>query len=657
MKLITDIKRGRISPMGLSYMDGGINIAIAVSEAETGEFGIAIYQGNQEIERIAFPDECRIGNMYAVHMSGKWKKELSYLFYAGDKLIADPYARLVTGRQTWGDEKRGEETVRALIPFEEADEAWEKDKPLQIPFDETILYSLHMRGFTKHTSSHVSKKGTFQGLCEKIPYLKELGITSVLTMPIYEFDEIIKNPAYQEIDPSLSPYFEEGKDIWKYRLNYWGFAEEGNYYFAPKASYAAGKSPDKELKDLILKLHDNGIEILMQMYFSPKLSPDFIRDVLRFWVLEYHVDGFQLMGAKIPMELLGKDALLGRTKLIAEHTMAEAIYERNAKAKRFCNLASYQDGFRADARRFLKGDSDMVYAMSEHLKRASEMEGIVNHLTDYRGFTLLDLVSYDRKHNEENGENNRDGSDYNYSWNCGAEGVSRKKSINQLRLSQRKNALTMLFMAQGTPLLLAGDECGHTTLGNNNAYCHDNKLNYINWSRNQSEEELYQFVRKLIQLRKEHKILHLGKRLRMTDTLSCGFPDLSYHGQQAWQTQFENYNHHLAAMYCGFYENPSLMNSGIAPAGSMQGDFIYIAYNMHWTPQDFAIPALPKGYEWEITLQSKADASLKERQDGERKTGKDMCLSLSARSTAILLGHKKGNEKVSEVKDEKGINL
>ena len=287
----------------------------------------------------------------------------------------------------------------------------------------------------------------------------------------------------------------------------------------------------------------------------------------------------------------------------------------------------------------------MLSGMAEHMRQNSSLEGVVNHITDYRGFTLSDLVSYDRKHNEENGEDNRDGSDYNYSWNCGVEGSSRKRAILQMRLAQRKNALAMLFLSQGTPLLLAGDEMGRSMQGNNNAYCQDNKINWLDWKLLEKEAELFTYTKELIRYRKEHPILHSRQTMQIMDSLSCGYPDLSYHGEQAWYAHFENYYRHMAVLYCGMYEKK--------PDGT-DDDFIYIIWNMHWEKHTFALPTLPQDYVWtvsmttkEIPLQDKA-ADKSGKADNEKKQASADQISAEqpreitalGRSVIVLTGRK-----------------
>lgn len=632
------LSKGQISPMGVTVYSDYINIAISFSRKPLQECGIILYDGNKRLDRILFSDSYMVGLVYAVRIDGIKAKNLNYQFFIDGEIWIDPYAKQILGRERWGKYNDTENQLKAVgMDYTQVFD-WEDDASPCILYENSIMYSLHVRGFTKHTSSKVKYKGTYEGLVEKIPYLKDLGINSILCMPFYEFDEIIKNPSYRvshtEIQDSIKEFMSQENGIWKYRINYWGFGDKGNYYMAPKSSYAS--MPQEALnsvKQMIKEMHKNGIEVLMQVYFAKDLADGFIQDVLRYWVSEYHIDGFQVLGVELPVTLLSKDPVLGKTKLIFENTLnagADGVvkdgYDRN--------IARYSDEFRFDVRKYLKGDEDMLYSMSQKLRENSETEGIIHHITDYRGFTLHDLVSYDRKHNEENGEDNRDGSDYNYSWNCGQEGPSRKKAVRQLRLSQKKNAMAMLLLGQATPLILAGDEFGHTTGGNNNAYCQDNKTNWLNWSKDSYHQELYTFVKECIAFRKLHPILHRKELMRIMDTISCGYPDISYHADQAWYTRFENYNRHLGIMYCGLYES----------INEKTDDFIYFAMNMHWNSHEFALPQLPFEYEWKIDFITREQVKTTEQAQQQSKK-----LYLPARSIAVLTASK--NEK--RIKKEK----
>ena len=640
MNLKYSTKLGFPYPMGLSMRDGAINIVIEFPHSPEKVCGIILYTQNHEAMRISFCEEHRIGTLYCVSLEGIRVSKFTYCFFVDDLEFCDPYARKISGREKWGAPLGEKASVYAEFDCNMHSFDWQGDKCLEIPYEDSVIYSLHMRGFTKHPSSGVTSKGTFEGLTQKVDYLKSLGVTAVEAMPIYDFNEIIYNPAYTTFKVQNLPFMEE-KNVWEYRINYWGFSDKGNYYFAPKYSYGAGKDPVSSCKKMIRTLHENGIEFIMQIYFSKEQTHAFIQEVLRFWVMEYHVDGFHLMGIGLPMELLGKDPILKHTKIYCETTMSNKIYE-DGKTPQFRNIGCYREDFRFDSRKFLKGDEDMLARMGAYVKENSDYEAQIHHITDYRGFTLLDLVSYDRKHNEENGEDNRDGSDYNYSWNCGAEGPSRKKAITSLRLSQRKNALSMLMLSQATPLLMAGDEFGHSTGGNNNAYCHDNKVNWINWKCDKAGEELLAFTKQLISFRKHHPILHTDKLMRAMDYASKGYPDISYHGEQAWYAQFENYNRHLGIMYCGLYEQKQ---------DGLPDDFIYIAYNMHWITHEFALPILPKDYEWEVAYGTRTlvDNTLFEEDQEQKK------ITTPPRSVLVLVGKK--SEKRKKIKDESVATL
>nr|MBQ8253752.1 hypothetical protein [Lachnospiraceae bacterium] len=631
MKTEYSTKLGYSYPMGISAQDGALNIVVEFPHSPKTTCGIILYTGGHEAMRIPFCESYRIGNLYCVRLEGIRVKQFTYEFFLDDEVFCDPYAKVIVGREKWGKPIGEKPAIRAAFCAEQNVYDWEDDKPLGVEYEDTVLYSLHMRGFTKHPSSGVKHKGTFEGLVEKLDYLKELGITAVECMPFYEFNELIYNPAYTTFDVQRMPFMEE-KNIWEYRLNYWGFSDRDNYYFAPKYSYGAQQNPVLSCKNMIRQLHKNGIECIMQIYFAKGQAPGFVLDVLRHWVLEYHIDGFHLMGIGLPMELIGRDPILKRTKIYCETTCVEQIYDQKNKEPEFKNIGCYREDFRFDSRKFLKGDEDMLSRMGMYVRENSPWEAQIHHITDYRGFTLMDLVSYDRKHNEENGEENRDGSDYNYSWNCGTEGSSRKKSIQSLRLSQRKNALSFLMLSQATPLLMAGDEFGHSAGGNNNAYCHDNKVNWLNWNFDKSGSELLSFTKMLIAFRRKHPILHTKKMLRAMDYESKGYPDISYHGEQAWYARFENYNRHLGIMYCGLYEKKQ---------DNTSDDFIYVAYNMHWITHEFALPILPQSYDWEIAYGTRLPAE--DRKEGEllfAEGEEQKKVTVAPRSVLVLVGKK-----------------
>ena len=606
MKNAGNVKTGYPYPMGVTVMEQGINIAVAVRNQK--KCGLVLYDKHSGDEKyIAFTQENRIGNVYCIFLEGIVPEKYEYNFYCDDEIIIDPYARKIAGHEEWGRAvyKDGNPTIRCC--FKEDFFSWEKDQMPGIPYEQCVFYCMHVRGFTKHNSSNVKSKGTFRGIMDKIPYLKELGITSIEVLPAYEFDEVeVPKP-----DNSMSYMVKHYKEMLPkatqndtLKLNYWGFKE--GYYFTPKAAYASkGISPIIEMKQLIQELHCNQMELVMQFYFPKSVKPGFILEVLRFWVLEYHIDGIHLLGENIPVTLIATDPLFSNTKLMYYDFPCEQIY-LDGEMPLYRNLASYNDRFLIDARKFLKGDEDMLQSFLEHVRYNPPQKANINYMTNYYGYTLMDLVSYDRKHNEVNGEDNKDGSNYNYSWNCGFEGNTRKNSVLELRMKQVKNALIFVVLSQATPLLLSGDEFGNSQNGNNNPYCQDNAVSWLNWNNLIKYKEIYLFTQKLLKLRKEHPILRRPESSRIMDTLSCGYPDMSFHGEEVWRPVIDNYNRHIAIMYCGKYEKDE---------DGKEDAYFYIAYNMHWEVHEFALPNLPKGMKCHQIISTQEERTNKKNQE------------------------------------------
>lgn len=578
---IKRVDRTKMYPLGVFFEDAGLRVS-AVCEGNE-ETGIIIYdRRHREGVRVPFPENCRIGEVCAMLLPGYRDKSMSYLFYRGEEVYQDPFCKQVENPYGYGMPKT--ELPRCKAAGEMYD--WGDDENICVPYDEMILYALHVRGYTKHRSSGVKWKGTYAGLVEKIPYLKELGINMVLLMPAYEFDEIMPENTAKTMEQAVLSYKQElpppdESEKKKPRVNYWGY--QPGLYYVPKSAYAHGKDVVAEYKDMVRAFHKAGIGVSMQFYFPPQMSPVEILDVLKYWVLEYHIDGFHLMSATLSMELIAKEPLLARTMLLAGEG---AVCQSAGKTR---NLGALSDGFLYDMRRFLKGDDNMVNQFLLRVRENKDDIGIVNSIARWDGFRLVDLVSYERKHNEENGEDNQDGTDYNCSWNCGAEGKTRKKNIQELRLQQMKNAITLLFMSQGTPLLYGGDEFANTQMGNNNPYCQDNDTAWIKWNKTEMGRELLDYTKFMIGMRKANRILHSKTMLRGIDTLSCGFPDISFHGREAWRPDTTPASRCMGIMYCGFY----------GAEGEPDDEcFFYIAVNMHWEVNYLGLPKLPKGRHW-----------------------------------------------------------
>ena len=551
--------------LGLGPHTDGNNATVSVAADAGKPLTLELFQKDTRKRQntIHFPKDNHIGSVYTVTVRDIDPGKYLYKVRSGKQDYIDPYVKDIEGNRKFG---KRDGIGSFITPMPEI-----KHKKPCLEWEDMVIYLLNVRAFTMDGSSKVKNHGTFSGLKEKIGYLKKLGATSLLIQPAYDFNELTG----------------QGEDK---RLNLWGYVP-GNY-FVPKPSYAAD-DPVNEFADLVDELHKNKMELIMQFYFMPDDAPSFVLDVLRYWVMTYDIDGFEVMGANLPVKEIAKDVYLSDTKLLFTEFSADDVYGRSLPVS--MNIGVINNPFMYDMRKYLKGDEDMLGTVSKHILSNPDRTALINHITTYYGFTLRDLVSYERKHNEKNGEGGTDGSDYNYSWNCGDEGPSRKKAVNQLRLRQMKNAMMLLILSQGIPLIRAGDEFCNSQRGNNNAWCQDNKISYLDWGDLDKNKEFYEFTRSVITLRKEHPVFRGRYAKKMYDYISCGSPDASFHGEQAWNQSFVNYNRHFALMYAGAYEKNA--------AGKCDEDF-YIAYNMHWTGHRFHPPKASKGQKWEIFLSS-----------------------------------------------------
>ena len=576
----------------------------------------------EELPPSAF-DGCR----RTVHISGIKVQDLEYNFRVDGEVKQDPRAVLIRGRKHFGDlSERTEHQLRCGMLSGSFD--WGEDARPAHAWEDVISYGLHVRGFTKDPRSGVRHKGTFLGLEEKIPYLKELGINQIILMPAYEFEDAVPvrtsgpgmyAPGADSRDAALMP---------ERKCNYWGFSE--SFYFAPKMSFSDSGKPDLEMKSMVRAMHAEGIEVIMEMAFPDGLDAAFMTDCLCWWAYEYHIDGFMLLTCSENAHMLARIPELSRVKLLTGYFDENKIglgrkstdpSWRGSAALPPRRLADCHDGFRTDARKLLKGDENQLAAFVERVRANHDRKAVLNRITGHDGFTLMDLVSYDKKHNEENGEENRDGSESEFSWNCGVEGPTRKKAIVSLRHRQIRNALAMLLLSQGTPMLLAGDEFGNSQKGNNNPWCIDSPVTWVNWGAMKSGEDLLKFTKELIALRKRHPILHPDHYLEGTDRTSCGFPDFSCHSDRAWFGNFEYQSRQTGILYCG-------RNDGA-------DDFVYVGYNFHWEEQTLALPYLPDGMHWEKELCTARDETSDEQQEKEEHC---RVLTLPGRSICVLKG-------------------
>ena len=594
-------------------------IVFSMERKNNEEASLLLYKkGSKEVmQEIPFPATNTIGDIVCVKAEKIASARYEYNFCIDGKVTLDPYAKVLIGTGKFGEEHPEGHEVRCAMIAGNYD--WEDDRKPQIAYEDAVMYSFHVRGFTKQRYSGVRHKGTFLGITEKAEYFKELGINQIKLMPAYEFIEMesVKTHARYRKEEELPK-----------RLNYWGYTKA--FHFAPKRAYAATKDPVREFKDMVKTMHRLGIEVLMEFYFPEGCSPRYITECLQYWVQEYHVDGFHVRGVQGICNLMATDPLFADTKLLNIYFPVEEIYgKKNLPKKRM--VAECNDGFMIDVRRFLKGDEESLKAFAERMRRNPKGSGLINYIASHDGFTLCDLGSYEERHNEDNGEQNRDGRVQNYSWNCGEEGKSRKKKILELRNRQMKNAWCMLLLSAGTPMILAGDEFCNSQLGNNNPYCLDNEISWLDWKGYKSgNSEMFRFVKDLIAFRKKHKILHMGQELSMTDSLSCGFPGISYHSSSAWYGELDGQNRKIGVMYCGKYAD--------------EDELIYIAYNMHWMEHTFALPALPGGYRWNVALDT-GEGILEE--DKWRLLPDSRQVQVSSRTVTVLIGRKHKDVKES----------
>ncbi len=606
------------------------SVSFAAESVADKECGVVLYDKEGNCYRFPFQKEGRRGNLYGLKIEGEGLNNCFYNYYLGDRIVTDPYAWEIQGLEAWG-EKRGRKTKGFLG---KRDFDWQGDEPLMIPLNESIFYGLNVRSFTMHKSSGVRNKGTFEGVAEKIPYFRELGITALELMPCYEYDECMeeqKKPAILPLsaaeplkENSRKEEAQEDQEGEKpIRLNCWGFQE--GFYFAPKAAYSAGRSPVTSFKRLVRKLHQNGIEVIMQFYFPPQIGQMYMLEVIKYWVMEYHIDGVRLNGFHIPLRLIAEDAVLKNTKIWCSYVPGEELPVILNPS--FKNFVTDNGNFRYDMRRFLKGDEGLINQALYYQRRNPKEHGVVNYMADYDGFSLYDSVCYERKHNEANGEDNRDGAEVNETWNCGAEGESRKKGIDQLRQRQIKNALSFVLLSQGVPFLFGGDEFACSRFGNNNSYCQDNETGWVKWRKTGFAKEILAYTKFLIRLRKSNGILHMKEELLVMDSIGCGYPDISYHGIEAWRPDLSYLSRIVGVLLCGKY-SPE------------KGESFYIACNMHWESHELALPKLSKSKKWTKiadTFQPVGDFAEGPKESGaESGSGEERGFSINSRSIAIF---------------------
>lgn len=677
------IRPGFFRMYGACVASNGVSFTINSHGATRCTLLLFKPQAPKPYARIPFPDSYRIGDTYSMLVYDIKPDEFEYAFsfdgpyepakgllFNEENVLLDPYSRAVTGQRKWGEKPEGGKDFEYRARVVKSSFDWGNIKQLEQPFEDLVIYEIHVRGYTKDKSSGVSAPGTFAGLKDKIPYLKDLGINAVELMPIFEFDEM------------ESARVVDGVQLY----NYWGYNTVS--FFATNTSYAFNEEHNHEgdeLKSLIKALKENGIEVILDVVFNHTaegnemgpcfsfkgidnnvyymLTPDahyynfsgcgnvmncnhpvvrnFIIDCLRHWAIEYRVDGFRFDLASIlgrdqngaPManppilESLAFDPVLGKMKLIAEAWDAGGLYQVGSFPS-WNRWAEWNGRYRDDMRSFLKGDDGMAGNAITRITGSRDLyspesrghKASVNFLTCHDGFTLYDLYSYNEKHNEKNGWNNTDGDNNGHSWNCGAEGETDDPNVNGLRRRLIKNAFAALLCSRGPAMFFAGDEFCNTQFGNNNAYCQDNIISWLDWSRLEEFKEIHDFVRHMIQFRKEHPILR-----KMTKPSSCQFPEISVHNGTPFNASTDYKTKLIGIMYAGRNEEDT------------EDDIVFYCMNAYWEPLVMQLPVLPNGKHWHVDTNTNAEYF-----DGEDFTEKTELLGVNtirvpARTTIILV--------------------
>ena len=677
------VRPGFYNRDGATAASNGVSFTVHSHGATSCALLLFRPQEKEPYARLEYPESYHIGNTYSMLVFGLKIEEFEYAFqldgpydkekgllFDKNNILLDPYARAVTGQRNWGERPEDGEAFVYHARVVENNFDWGKHRQLEFPLEDLVIYEMHVRGFTKHESSGVTARGTYEGLRQKIPYLRDLGINAVELMPIFEFDEM------------ENARIVDGVQLY----NYWGYNTV--CFFAPNTGYSSvveHNHEGDELKQLIYELKENGIEVILDVVFNHTaegnedgpsfsfkgidnniyyiLTPDgqyynfsgcgnalncnhpmtrrFIIDCLRYWVTEYRVDGFRFDLASIlardqngePManppilQEIACDSILGKVKLIAEAWDAAGLYQVG-HFPAYNRWSEWNGKYRDDLRRFLKGDEGMAGAaitritgsrdMYDSLKRGQSAS--VNFLTCHDGFTLYDLYSYNVKHNEKNGWNNTDGDKNGNSWNCGVEGVSDDPEIEKLRRRMVKNAFVTLMCSRGPAMFFAGDEFCNTQFGNNNAYCQDNYISWLDWGRLEEYKEIHDFFRYMIAFRKKHAIVR-----KPTKVASCGFPDISIHNDYPWNARINHTSRLIGIMYAGRNEEDT------------EDDIVFYGMNAYWKPLEIQLPSLPDNLRWRVLVNTFVDYEDGKDIEGETEFQYGSRLKVPPRTAVVLV--------------------
>lgn len=543
----------------------------------------------QLLSEIEAGESQRIGRVFSLAISGPDWSRITYLLRIDGCLRPDPFARIVHGREKWNDKDRYAQKYRISCGPILKKFNWkgqEKSRPL--PARDAVMLRLHMRGFTMQTNLAENKRGNWLGLMAKLPALKAYGITVLEFQPLYEFEEI-RFEKKEQVGSKQKRTCTVGEPA---GVNYWGYGD--GQYFAPKASYFGGENPDIHMKEMVRAIHQNGMKIIMEMNFTPKyMREEFIMSCLRFWAEEYHIDGFRLIGIGYPFRVIAEDPYLSNVLILSDQIPQEILDKED---KDFRHFYIQDDSFLYPVRRLQNHMEGSLPEFANMMRRQNQSYGFVNSVASTFGFTLMDAYSYSEKHNEANGEDNRDGQNTNFSHNYGVEGPTNSRNVQNERLRHVRTALAYAILSQGIPMIQAGDTWGNSQAGNNNAYCQDNEIGWVTWSGKKIYRDIHQYIEKIISFRKAHPILSEESPMQMTDYRHLGLPDLSYHGREPWTPWLSNDRKSLGLLYFGAY----------GPFGPEED--IYLAFNFYFDEEELALPTLPKNGRWYyVTNTGRAD--------------------------------------------------
>lgn len=619
--MVPSIKKGDFSEFG-TRVDGK-RCTFTFSVKTDSVPAIILYDAATKKELISFdiPYSMRLGHVYSVTIEGFDFSKLFYSIKTDEKQTLDIYARRIIGREKWNDVERFEKGYEVFSGFSANTYEWKHESPL-IPPEELILYKLHMRGFTmKFPKIPASHRGNYKGLMDTLPYLKDFGFNAIELMPVYEFEDIrFRSHLAMDKEGNTVTVHEE-----PYGVNYWGYGD-GNY-FAPKASYFGGADdPAYHMKELVDLVHSLSMKLILEFSFVNRPIDDVILDALIYWVKEYRVDGFHLLGDGLPIKRITENPYLNGTMIIYNNFPFDVLMNERPQNK---HLFVTDDAFQYPLRRLQNHMDGNAAEFSDILRRQEKGYSYINYAASNTGMTLYDAYCFGEKHNEANGESNRDGNNYNASSNQGFEGETKNRVANRIRRTAVRTALLSVMTGSSVPMIFAGDASLNSQSGNNNPYCQDNPLGWTDYGKKKISYEMRDYLKKLIAFRKKHTVLSRKEPFRFSDYLHVGLPDISYHGREPWIMGIGNEKKALGILFAGAY-------------GRSEEDDVMLLFNFYYGEETFALPVLPESRKW-MFVNNTGDPDFTFYEEGVLLEDQKSTIVKGGTAT-ILIGKKEDNE-------------